>query len=57
MTKKLLIEGYRPNGREVFVDRGFQGGFQAPSGTKKPPSPPSPPPNAPSAVAKPKPEK
>lgn len=54
MGKKLLIEGYRPSGKETFVARGDERGYQPAGGTKEP-SPPRPPTNAPSAVVKPKP--
>jgi hypothetical protein len=53
VTKKLLIEGYRPSGKETFVERGYQSGYRS-GGAEKPPSPPKPPTNAPSAVVKPK---
>jgi hypothetical protein len=55
MAKKLLVEGYRPWGREVTAEGGSQQrGDKAPAaGPGRPPVPPK----ATSAVVKPKPEK
>jgi hypothetical protein len=52
MAKKLLVEGYRPSGREVSAERGYQGGYKpaAPATPSRPPVPPK----ATSAIAKPK---
>ena len=55
MAKKLLVEGYRPSGKEVSAERGYQGGY-ASSASAKPGQAPTPP-KATSAVVKPKPEK
>jgi hypothetical protein len=52
MAKKLLVEGYRPSGKEVSAERGYQGGYQ---GSSSKPAPPPKPPKATSAIAKPKP--
>ena len=52
MAKKLLVEGYRPTGKEVSAERGYQGGYTTTSSGK--PSQPPTPPKATSAVKNPK---
>ena len=54
MAKKLLVEGYRPSGKEVSVE-GYQGGYASSTSPKTSQAPT--PPKAISAVVKPKPEK
>lgn len=51
MQRKVLIEGYRPSGREIFVSGTGQRGYQ-PVQSAKPVTQP-PPPKGGSAVSKP----
>jgi hypothetical protein len=54
MTKKLLVEGYRPSGKEVSAVSGYDRGYQpASSSSDKAPSAPKPP-KAISVIGKPK---
>ena len=50
MVRKLLVEGYRPSGKEVSVERGYQ----PPAGSNAKPAEPPKPPRATSVIIKPK---